>query len=268
MTTTGSRRSGGTSPTRRWRRCSPSCTRSSGCRRGVPGSARWNVSSARTRSGTSSRSGPLRLGSTTSVRPARWAASTFCFTPPMGSTLPCRVISPVMPTLGFTTLPVSRLTSAVVMVTPADGPSLGTAPAGTCTCTAAPWRPGRRPARLGVRADVGQRDAGRLLHHVAELAGEGERGLAGRCAPSAGNAVVSTNSTSPPAGDGQAGGHAGHVGALGHGVVDLLPAQPVAHVAGVDHDRAGRQARCHLRRHLADQLAQLRSSERTPASRV
>ena len=36
----------------------------------------------------------------TSVRPARWAASTFCFTPPIGSTRPCSVTSPVMPTIG------------------------------------------------------------------------------------------------------------------------------------------------------------------------
>ena len=96
-------------------------------------SARWNVICSRTCSGTSSRSGPLRAGRITSVSPARWAASTFCFTPPIGSTLPCSVTSPVMPTVDRTGRPVSRLTSAVVIVTPADGPSLGTAPAGTCT---------------------------------------------------------------------------------------------------------------------------------------
>jgi hypothetical protein len=77
--------------------------------------------------------GPLRSGRTTSVSPARWAASTFCLTPPMGSTRPCRVTSPVIPTTERTGTSRSRLTSAVVMVTPAEGPSLGTAPAGTCT---------------------------------------------------------------------------------------------------------------------------------------
>src|SRR5919202_40372 len=82
-------------------------------------SARWNVIASRTASGTSSRSGPLRAGRTTSVRPARWAASTFCFTPPMGSTRPDSVTSPVMPTVERTGRPVSRLTSSVVMVTPA-----------------------------------------------------------------------------------------------------------------------------------------------------
>ena len=95
--------------------------------------ARWKVISSRTVSGTSSRSGPLRAGSTTVVRPARWAASTFWRTPPMGSTRPCSVTSPVMPTAERTGTSRSRLTSAVVMVTPADGPSFGMAPAGTCT---------------------------------------------------------------------------------------------------------------------------------------
>ena len=61
----------------------------------------------------------------------RWAAITFCLTPPIGSTRPCSVTSPVMPTVLLTGRPVSRLTIAVVMVTPAEGPSLGTAPAGT-----------------------------------------------------------------------------------------------------------------------------------------
>ena len=69
----------------------------------------------------------------TSVSPARWAASTFCLRPPIGSTRPCSVTSPVMPTVGRTGVSVSSDTSAVVMVTPALGPSLGTAPAGTCT---------------------------------------------------------------------------------------------------------------------------------------
>ena len=88
--------------------------------------------------------------------------------------------------------PVSRLTSAVVMVMPADGPSLGIAPAGTCRwnrrCVGS-----RVDAELvGVRLHVRQRDLRRLLHHVAELAGEGEAG-----SPSI--VVASMKSTSPPA---------------------------------------------------------------------
>ena len=49
----------------------------------------------------------------------------------MGSTRPRSVISPVMATFWRTGMPVSAETSAVVIVTPALGPSLGTAPSGT-----------------------------------------------------------------------------------------------------------------------------------------
>jgi len=51
----------------------------------------------------------------------------------MGSTRPCSVTSPVIPTTGRTGVSVSSETNAVVIVTPALGPSLGTAPAGTWT---------------------------------------------------------------------------------------------------------------------------------------
>src|SRR5437879_7344365 len=57
----------------------------------------------------------------TSVRPAACAASTFCLTPPIGSTRPRRVTSPVMPTLRLTARPVSKEASAVTIVTPALG---------------------------------------------------------------------------------------------------------------------------------------------------
>ena len=91
--------------------------------------------SASTDDGTSSRSGSLRFGSTTVVTPARCAASNFCFTPPIGSTRPVSDTSPVIATSDRTGRPDSSDASAVVMVTPADGPSFGTAPAGTCTWT-------------------------------------------------------------------------------------------------------------------------------------
>src|SRR5712691_3792833 len=76
----------------------------------------------------------------TVVSPARCAASTFIFTPPTGSTRPRSVISPVMPTSWRTGRAVKRLTMAVTMATPADGPSLGMAPAGA-------WGQVRVPAR-------------------------------------------------------------------------------------------------------------------------
>ena len=45
------------------------------------------------------------------------------------------VISPVMPTSSDTVRPVTSETIAVAIATPAEGPSLGTAPAGTWMCT-------------------------------------------------------------------------------------------------------------------------------------
>ena len=63
--------------------------------------------------------------------PARCAASTLSRTAPTGSTLPRRVISPVIATSLRTGRRVMIETSAVASVTPAEGPSLGTAPAGT-----------------------------------------------------------------------------------------------------------------------------------------
>ncbi len=93
----------------------------------------WKVIASRTSAGTSSRSPRLRSGRMTSVRPAACAASTFCLRPPIGSTRPWSVTSPVMPTVCLTGRPVSSDASAVVIVTPALGPSLGIAPAGTWT---------------------------------------------------------------------------------------------------------------------------------------
>ena len=57
---------------------------------------------SRTSRGTSSRSAALRSGTITSVSPAACAASTFCFKPPIGSTRPCSVTSPVIPIVLFT----------------------------------------------------------------------------------------------------------------------------------------------------------------------
>ena len=93
----------------------------------------WKVIASRTSAGTSSRSPRLRSGMMTSVRPAAWAASTFCLSPPIGSTRPCSVTSPVMPTVCLIGRPLSSDASAVVIVMPALGPSLGIAPAGTWT---------------------------------------------------------------------------------------------------------------------------------------
>ena len=73
----------------------------------------------------------MRAGSITVVMPARSAASTFSFTPPIGSTSPRRLISPVIATSLRTGRPVSSEASATNIATPALGPSFGVAPAGT-----------------------------------------------------------------------------------------------------------------------------------------
>ena len=64
-------------------------------------------------------------------RRARRVANSFSLSPPMGNTSPRSVISPVIATSDLTGILVSTDTSAVHMATPALGPSLGVAPAGT-----------------------------------------------------------------------------------------------------------------------------------------
>src|SRR5918994_7158727 len=82
--------------------------------------------------GISSKSFSFRSGIIIVLIPARKAAKDFSLSPPIGSTLPRKVISPVMATSLLTARFVSAEMSAVAMVIPADGPSLGIAPAGTC----------------------------------------------------------------------------------------------------------------------------------------
>ena len=130
--------------------------------------------------GTSRRSGTFLRGSTTVRIPARSAASAFSRTPPTGSTRPRSVTSPVIATSWRTGMPVASETSAVAIVTPADGPSFGIAPAGTCTWIS--WRASSASSRPSSasrqRAKVSAACA-RLLHHVAELAGQHEPAAGG-----------------------------------------------------------------------------------------
>ena len=62
------------------------------------------------------------------------AAKVFSLTPPIGQTLPVRVTSPVIANESGTLTPVSKETILVTIAIPAEGPSLGTAPAGKWTC--------------------------------------------------------------------------------------------------------------------------------------
>ena len=89
---------------------------------------------ARTSSGTSRRSFSFAFGMMISRRPARYAASVFSFTPPISSTLPRSVTSPVIATSRRTGRSLSTLAIASVTATPALGPSFGMAPAGKWMC--------------------------------------------------------------------------------------------------------------------------------------
>src|SRR5215471_11579625 len=86
-----------------------------------------------TLSGISARSFSFSFGMSTVVRPPRSAASSFSLRPPIGSTRPRKVISPVIAMSLRTGMPVSTETIEVTIATPADGPSFGVAPSGTWT---------------------------------------------------------------------------------------------------------------------------------------
>ncbi len=126
--------------------------------------------------------------------PARTAPSTFSLTPPIGSTRPESVISPVIAMSWRAGRPERAETRAVAIVTPAEGPSLGMAPAGTWMWMSRSKASSGMPRLAGVRPGVGPGGARRLLHHVAELAGQDQLALAAH------GRVASTNMMSPPAG--------------------------------------------------------------------
>ena len=69
----------------------------------------------------------------TVVMPPRCAAKSFSFKPPIGNTLPRKLISPVIATSLRTGLPVRLEIKAVHIAIPALGPSFGVAPSGTWT---------------------------------------------------------------------------------------------------------------------------------------
>src|SRR5213594_866393 len=88
-----------------------------------------------TSSGTSTTSLLLRAGTSTVFTPARAAAVSFSLSPPIGSTRPRSVSSPVIATSWRAGRRHNSEARAVAIVMPAEGPSFGTAPAGTWRCT-------------------------------------------------------------------------------------------------------------------------------------
>src|SRR5262245_29445854 len=167
--------------------------------------------------------------------PAVAAATTFSLMPPTGSTRPRRLISPVMAVSLLITRPVSSEASAMNIATPALGPSLGVAPAGTWTwmsffsnsagsllsCTAmlvirlsAACAPARTaPPRLRA-----------LAHHLAQLAGQQEPAAARRARGLDEQDVAAHRRPS------KAGRHSRHAGAHGDFVLEAQRPQDLLQI--------------------------------------
>ena len=90
-----------------------------------------------------------------------------------------QVISPVMATSLRTGILLRADTIEVAIVIPADGPSLGMAPSGTCTWMSRFWWKSGSSPSCCAGADVAQGRLRRLLHDLAKLSGDGHLALAG-----------------------------------------------------------------------------------------
>jgi hypothetical protein len=212
--------------------------------------ARWNVMTSRTSSGTSSRSGRCaredHLG-----QPGPVCGQHLLLDPADGQHPALQGDLAGHADHERTGMSRSRLTSAVVMVTPADGPSLGTAPAGTCTWKRLPAKIRVDPELVGVRAHVGERDLGRLLHDVTELTGEGQ------AFGPVGHAGLDEEHVAAGSGDGQAGDHTGHAGPIGRLEEEVGPTQATPHVGASTTTGASRSPAASLVATLRSKPAEL-----------
>ena len=102
-----------------------------------------------------------------------------------------------------------------------------------------------------VGAQVGQRDLGRLLHHVAELAGQGES------LGSVGNTGFDEEYVAAGAGDCEARRHTGHTGSVRRFEVKPRSAEPLAHVRRVNDNRRFAFTGGKFRRQLAQESSDL-----------
>ena len=174
-------------------------------------------------------------GTITRLIPARCAASDFSFSPPIGSTCPVRVTSPVIATSLRTGRPLISEESATVIATPAEGPSFGTAPAGTwmwMSCSANQSSLQLRRDLLPVPAHVGERRLRRLLHHVAELAGDRQLARARH------RRRLDEEDVAAGRGPGEAGGDAGVLGPAPLLGEDAAAAEQLARLLAGDLDLA------------------------------
>ena len=203
----------------------------------------------------------MRAGASTRRTPARWAASAFSFRPPIGSTWPVSVSSPVIATSSRTGRPVTSDISAVAIVIPALGPSFGIAPGRHVDVQVVGGEP--VVGQVGVAAHVGQRGLRGLLHDVAELTGDRQLALAGH------RGRLDEQHVAADRRPGQPGGHA----RLGRAPLDVglearAPEQ-LAHLRRGHRDLAlvaSPRRRCSATLRQAEPIS--RSRSRTPASRV
>ena len=203
----------------------------------------------------------FRAGRMTVLMPACLAASIFSLSPPMGSTSPRSVISPVMATSGRVGFCSSRLTSDVNIATPAQGPSLGTAPAGTWM-----WKSdlancfGSILSRLALALTTGEGRLGAFLHHVADLAGQRQVALAG-------HGGLDEEHLAADGRIGQAGRHARDAGPQGQ--LGLVPERAEDSARGPSYRSSVSSCPLAISVATARQTdAICRSRLRTPASRV
>ncbi len=192
----------------------------------------------------------LRSGSTTRLMPARWAASTFSLMPPTGSTVPRRVISPVIATSPRTRRPVSSDTSATVIDDARRGPVLRHGALRHVQVDVRLLEVDGDAEILDVRAHPRQTRARRLLHHVAELAGQDQGPLAGH------RGGLDEEDVAAGRRPGEAGGDARDLRPLGRLRVELLRPEDVGDGSpGSGSDR--RAVLGHLDRDGADDAGDL-----------
>ena len=125
--------------------------------------------------GMSSMSWRLSLGAITLSMPAAWAARAFSFRPPIGSTCPVSVSSPVIAVSSRTCAPGQQRRQGRRHRDARRGAVLGNRPRRHMDMEVVALEEVRLQAGLElgrVGADEGQRRLRGLAHHVAELAGD------------------------------------------------------------------------------------------------
>ncbi|XP_072498837.1 sorting nexin-14 isoform X3 [Notamacropus eugenii] len=114
----------------------------------------------------------LLRGKMTQVTPALWAAIVFSLMPPTERILPVRDTSPVMATSCRMDWFMAKESSAVTMVQPALGPSLGVAPEGTCRCMYAVFCENTEPRSLQDKQKRAKQTFKEMMNYIPDLIGK------------------------------------------------------------------------------------------------